>query len=121
MSGAVANEPSRSVVAPVRRVFRAVVVTVVPGANQLDERGWLALEELEDTLATRQPALRRQLQLFLRAIDWLPLLRYARTFLPSRISNAGAFSAIWRIIASSASAAASGDCARWRFWVFTDE
>ena len=81
MSAAVAKEPSRSVVVPVRRVFRAVVVTVVPEANQLDERGWLALEELvEDAIATRPPALRRQLQLFLRAIDWLPLLRYGRTF-----------------------------------------
>lgn len=78
---ATANEPSRSLLAPVRAVFRAVVVTVVPDAEQLDEPSWLALEELvEDALKIRPPALRRQLQLFLRAIEWLPAVRYGRTF-----------------------------------------
>ena len=81
MRGATANEPSRSVLAPVLAVFRAVVVTVVPDAKQLDEPSWLALEELvEDALAIRPPALRGQLQLFLRAIEWLPVVRYGRTF-----------------------------------------
>jgi len=64
-----------------RAVFRAVVVTVVPDAKQLDEPGWLALEALaEDALVMRPPALRKQLQLFLRAIEWLPVVRYGRTF-----------------------------------------
>ena len=81
MLGATGNEPSRSVLAPVRAVFRAVVVTVVPDAKQLDEPKWLALEELvEDALEIRPPALRGQLQLFLRAIEWLPVVRYGRTF-----------------------------------------
>jgi hypothetical protein len=81
MRSATANEPSRSVLAPVRAVFRAVVVTVVPDAKQLDEPSWLALEELvEDALDIRPPALRGQLQLFLRAIEWLPVVRYGRTF-----------------------------------------
>jgi hypothetical protein len=81
MRGATANQPSRSVLAPVRAVFRAVVVTVVLDAKQLDEPGWLALEKLvEDALEIRPPALRRQLQLFLGAIQWLPVVRYGRTF-----------------------------------------
>jgi hypothetical protein len=81
MRGATVNEPSRLVLAPVRAVFRAVVVTVVPDAKKLDEPNWLALEELvEDALAIRPPALRGQLQLFLRAIEWLPVVRYGRTF-----------------------------------------
>ena len=81
MRGANANEPSRSVLAPVRAVFRAVVVTVVPDAKQLDEPNWLALEELvEDALQIRPPALRGQVQLFLRTIQWLPVVRYGRTF-----------------------------------------
>lgn len=81
MRGTTANEPSRSVLAPVRAVFRAVVVTVVPDAKQLDEPSWLALEELvEDALEIRPPSLRGQLQLFLRAIEWLPVVRYGRTF-----------------------------------------
>jgi len=79
--GATAKDLSRSVVAPVRAVFRAVVVTVVPEAKQLNEPGWLALEALvEDALEFRPPALRGQLQLFLRAIEWLPVVRYGRTF-----------------------------------------
>jgi hypothetical protein len=58
-----------------------VVVTVVPDAKQLDEPNWLALEALvEDALEIRTPTLRRQLQLFLRAIEWLPVVRYGRTF-----------------------------------------
>ncbi len=74
-------EHSRSVLAPVRATFRAAVMTVVPEAKQLNESGWLALEALvEDALEIRPPALRRQLQLFLRAIEWLPIVRYGRTF-----------------------------------------
>jgi hypothetical protein len=81
MRVATAKEPSRSVLAPVRTVFRAVFVTVVPDAKQLDEPGWLALEaQVEDLLEFRPPTLRRQLQLFLRAIEWLPVLRYGHTF-----------------------------------------
>lgn len=76
-----AKEPSRVVLAPVRAVFRAVLVTVVPEAKQLDAPGWRALEELvEDALEIRPPALRGQLQLFLRGIQWLPVVRYGRTF-----------------------------------------
>ena len=67
--------------APVQAVFRAVVVTVVPDAKQLDESSWLALEALaEDVLEIRPPALRWQLQFFLRAIEWLPVVRYGHTF-----------------------------------------
>jgi hypothetical protein len=83
-------EQSRSVLAPVRDVFRAVVVNVVPEAKQLDESGWLASEALvEDALAIRPPALRRQLQLFLRAIEWLPVVRYGRTFTALRDEQRG--------------------------------
>ena len=81
MPRATVNERSRSVLAPVHAVFRAAVVTVVSDAKQLDEASWLALEALvEDALEIRPPALRRQLQLFLRAIQWLPVVRYGRTF-----------------------------------------
>jgi hypothetical protein len=58
-----------------------VVVTVVPDAKELDEACWLALEaQVEDVLELRPPALRRQLQLFLHAIEWLPVVRYGHTF-----------------------------------------
>jgi len=81
MRVAITKEPPRSALAPVRTVFRAVVVAVVLDAQQLDEPSWLALEaQVEDLLELRPPALRRQLQLFLRAIEWLPVVRYGRTF-----------------------------------------
>ena len=70
-----------TMLAPVRPIFRAIVSTVVPEANQLDEPGWRELEALvETTLRDRPPAMLRQLQLFLRAIQWLPVFRYGRGF-----------------------------------------
>ena len=81
MQGAVASQTSRSHLKHVRKVFQAVVATVVPDAKQLDEPSWLALEQLvEDALAIRPPALRRQLVAFLGVIEWLPVVRYGRPF-----------------------------------------
>ncbi len=62
-------------------VFRAVVRTVVPESSQLDSAGWREVEALARAfLAARPPALRRRLLLFLRLVEWLPLLRYGRPF-----------------------------------------
>lgn len=65
----------------VRRTFRAVSVAVVPDASRLDEQGWRELEDgVEDALTRQPPARRRQLRLFLKAIEWLPALRWGRRF-----------------------------------------
>jgi len=65
----------------VRDTFRAIAVTVVPDASALDESGWNDLDALvEKTLARRPPAMRRQLVLFIRAIEHLPRLRWGRPF-----------------------------------------
>jgi hypothetical protein len=62
-------------------VFRAVATTVVPEAARLEAAGWEELEGIvERFLAARPPALRRQLRLFLRALQWLPVLRFGRPF-----------------------------------------
>jgi hypothetical protein len=64
-----------------RPLFRAVSVTVVPQARHLDADGWRELEEgVEQALALQPPARRRQLRLFLRVLDWLPVLRWGRRF-----------------------------------------
>lgn len=64
-----------------RDTFRAIAVTVVPDASALDEAGWNDLDALvEKTLARRPPAMRRQLVLFVRAIEHLPRLRWGRPF-----------------------------------------
>lgn len=58
-----------------RSTFRAVARAVVPEAAALDEGGWAALEAIVGrALAARPPRMRRQLLLFLRAIEWLPRL-----------------------------------------------
>jgi hypothetical protein len=65
----------------VRDTFRAIAVTVVPEASALDEAGWNALEALvEKTLAPRPASIKRQLLLFVRAIEHLPRLRWGRGF-----------------------------------------
>lgn len=69
------------VLASVRDVFRAFAVTAVPAAAALDEDAWNRAEALvEGALARRPPAQRRQLALFLRAVDLLPLVRWGRRF-----------------------------------------
>ncbi len=72
---------SHPVLPPVRRAFRALAVTVLPEAEGLDERGWAELERIvEDNLASRPPAMRRQIRLLVRALQFLPFIRYGRPF-----------------------------------------
>ncbi|HEY8375069.1 MAG TPA: gluconate 2-dehydrogenase subunit 3 family protein [Nannocystis sp.] len=69
------------VLAPVRPAFRAVATTIVPEAASLTEDDWAEVERIiEDALAARPPALRRQLQTLIRVIQLRPLLLYGRTF-----------------------------------------
>jgi hypothetical protein len=72
---------SDPVLPPVHAAFRAIALTVVPEASALTDAEWLAAEGLiEDALALRPAAIRRQLQLLIRVCDLLPLLRYGRRF-----------------------------------------
>jgi hypothetical protein len=72
-----------TVLSPVRSIFRAVVSTVVPEAKNLSEPGWSEFETLvETTLQNRPRAMHRQLRLFIRSIQWLPVFRYGRRFTP---------------------------------------
>ena len=65
----------------IRPVLRAIGITVVPEAAQLDEQQWVALEEIvRGALAPRPRALQRQFILLVRAIQWLAVLRYGRRF-----------------------------------------
>lgn len=66
---------------PVRTVFRAVALTVVPECARLRPDEWAEFDGIvEDALATRPDALRKQLLLFIRAIEALPMARYATRF-----------------------------------------
>jgi hypothetical protein len=62
-----------------RPTVRALAAAVVPEAARLDAAGWTELERtVERALALRPSALRRQLRLLLRMLEWLPFLYYGR-------------------------------------------
>jgi hypothetical protein len=64
---------------PQREFLLAIAPRIVPASAQLTPaaRGEM-LTLIEGTLASRTPAMRRQLDLFLRVMRWLPFLRYLR-------------------------------------------
>jgi len=69
------------VLAPVRRPFRALAETILPRCRDLSEEGWSDVEAIVGrALLDRPPGMRRQLRLLVRALWWLPLLRWGRTF-----------------------------------------
>jgi len=69
------------VLATIRSVLRAAATTVVPEASQLGESEWATLEGIVlEALTRRPPAVQRQFLIFLRLVEWLPLLRYGRRF-----------------------------------------
>jgi hypothetical protein len=62
-------------------IFRAVVSTIVPEAAVLDEAGWRDVHGVVEALLRDRPeSLKRQIRLFLGAIQWLPVVRYGRPF-----------------------------------------
>ncbi len=65
-----------------RALVRAIACTIVPEAVSLDEKAWADFDRLTDAaLGDRPPTLQRRLQLFIRAIDWLPAFRFGRRFI----------------------------------------
>jgi hypothetical protein len=66
---------------PDTAIFRAVVSTIVPEAAALGEAGWGdLLKVIEALLRDRPESLKRRLRMFLRAIEWLPVVRYGMPF-----------------------------------------
>ena len=78
------NSPHRSsppALAAFRPLVRAIASTIVPEAAAMDAKAWGEFDALLDAaLGDRPRVLQRRLQLFLRAIDWLPVVRYGRRF-----------------------------------------
>jgi hypothetical protein len=65
--------------ARVRGPFHALVVSVVPEARRLDAAGWRELEQVVGgALESRPQLVTWQLRLFMRVLQWLPLLRFGR-------------------------------------------
>lgn len=64
-----------------RAVFRAVATTVVPESTALAAEEWVEFDGIvEGALAGRPETLRKQLVLFIRALEALPVARYATRF-----------------------------------------
>ncbi|HEY6784167.1 MAG TPA: gluconate 2-dehydrogenase subunit 3 family protein [Gemmatimonadales bacterium] len=64
-----------------RPTLRAIAETVVPATSDLEADGWVSLDRIVTrAIAGRPPRMRRQLALFMRVIEWLPLLRYGQPF-----------------------------------------
>jgi hypothetical protein len=91
------NENSLSSASPqaldaFRPLIRAIARTIVPEAAELDEKAWADFDALTDAaLGDRPAALQRRLQFFLRAIDWLPVLRFGRRFISLRPTQRAQF------------------------------
>jgi hypothetical protein len=65
---------SAEVLPSIRPTFRAVAATVIPETTALDASGWATLEAaVERALAARPEPMRRQLALFVRVLEYLPL------------------------------------------------
>ena len=63
------------------RVFRPLVQTLLPDSAAYRQDQWASLELLvAETLGRRSASELRQLRLFLRVIEWTPVLRYGRRF-----------------------------------------
>lgn len=72
---------STPLLAPVRPAFRALAETIVPEAATLDEERWREVEAIiERALDARPPAMRRQLVLFIRVLQLIPLVRFGTPF-----------------------------------------
>jgi hypothetical protein len=66
---------------PVRDSFRALATSIVPEAVNLAPEEWSEVEQIvERGVASRPDAIRRQLRLFVRILNVLPLFRFGHTF-----------------------------------------
>ncbi len=62
-----------------RDTFRAITMSVVPEAAELDAGQWEEAERIiARAIAARPRRLQRQLALLIRCLEWIPLLRYGR-------------------------------------------
>ena len=65
---------------PVRAVLRAIATTVVPESSALDEQAWTELEGvIDEAIGKRAPRVQRQLLVFVRLLQVLPIVTYGKT------------------------------------------
>lgn len=70
---------SDAILSPVRDILQAVATTVVPESASLDDSGWADLYAvIDNALAEREPGMQRQLLVFLRLLQLLPIVRHGK-------------------------------------------
>lgn len=63
----------------VRQILHAIATTVVPESSSLDDRAWREMDAvIDNALAARGSGVSRQLVVFLRLLQALPIARYGR-------------------------------------------
>jgi len=71
--------PAQALTAAERSFLLAIAPRIVPASAQMTPEARAAMLALiEDTVASRAPAMRRQLHVFLAVLRWSPVLRYLR-------------------------------------------
>ena len=69
-----------AVLSSLRGPLRAIASVVLPTPDAMDEEGWRTAEAImEHALAPRPPEVKKQLRLFLRLVNVLPVLTTGRT------------------------------------------
>jgi len=65
----------------VRHILHAIATTVVPETLSLDDRTWAEVDAvIDEAVAARGSSVSRQLVVFLRLLQALPMARYGRPF-----------------------------------------
>ncbi|MFH1765106.1 MAG: hypothetical protein ABIF09_13040 [Gemmatimonadota bacterium] len=72
--------------------LRAIGSVVLPSPGALDEEGWAeAVRIIEGALVSKPPGIKRQIRLFLRLVNILPVLSTGRTLVGLPVDRRAAF------------------------------
>ena len=83
---------SESVLSSLQDPLRAIGSVVLPSPDALDDAGWAKAEAIiEHALASRPPGVKRQIRLFLRLVNFLPVLSTGRTLVKLPLDRRATF------------------------------
>ncbi len=83
---------SEPVLSSLQAPLRAIGSVVLPSPEALDGEGWLEAEAImERALASKPSGIKRQIRLFLRLVNFLPVLTTGRTLVKMPVERRAAF------------------------------
>jgi len=83
---------SESIFSSLEDPLRAIGSVVLPSPEALDEEGWVEAQTIIDkALLSRSPGVKRQIRLFLRLVNFLPVLSTGRTLVKLPVDRRAAF------------------------------